>query len=388
MAAMTCIYLDNAATSFPKPHAVYVAVDRYQQAIGAPLGRGGYASAIEVARTAAQARLGVAQLLGDHDARRVIFTSCGTESLNLALQGLLQPGDHVVTTDAEHNSVLRPLHWLEKSRGIRVSYTPCDRLGRVDIDHVIAAVQKETRLVAITHASNVTGAINDIEELGRRLRSTETLLLVDAAQTLGFDDLLAVEWGVDFVAAPAHKGLLAPLGLGVLYMSERAAPQVTPLFFGGTGSESESLDQPQALPDRFESGNHNVPAIFGLAAALEWRKTPPAKEAIENAKFLAGQLAGGLRGIPGVRVLREPSHPAASVVSMVFDGVDPTVIGAILDSEYGICVRTGYLCAARIHSAIGSSSGGVLRMSVGPFNTPSEVETAIAAMREIVPSFV
>ncbi len=381
---MPRIYLDNAATSFPKPTTVYDAVDQYQRNVGAPIGRGAYQSAVDLSRTVAETRHQIAQMLGDHDARRVVFTSGGTESLNLAIHGVLRDGDHVVTTDAEHNSVLRPLHWLAKKRGVRVSHVRCDPHGRVDVEEVARAVQADTRLVAITHASNVTGAINDIVRLGELLRGKGTLLLVDAAQTLGSHNIDAVSWGIDLVAAPAHKCLLGPLGLGLLYLSERAAAQIEPLLQGGTGSESESEEQPTELPDRLESGNHNAPGIVGLAAALRWRNEAGSKEAISTASILAGELAGGLRAIDGVQVIHGPRSEAAPVVSICVEGVDPEIIGAILDSEFGISVRTGYLCAARIHRALGTDLGGVIRFSVGPFNNPAEIETTIAAASEIV----
>jgi cysteine desulfurase/selenocysteine lyase len=381
---MPRIYLDNAATSFPKPNCVYDAVDQYQRLVGAPIGRSAYQPALEFSRTVSQARHGLAQMLGDHDARRVIFTSGGTESLNIAIHGALRDGDHVVTTTAEHNSVLRPLHWLALKRGIQVTYVPCNYEGRVSIDRVADAVRKETRLVAITHASNVTGAINEIAELGACLRGKATLLLVDAAQTLGCFPIDAVAMGIDMVAAPAHKGLLAPLGLGVLYLSERAGELVEPLIQGGTGSESESEDQPRELPERLESGNHNAPAIAGLAAALIWRREALAQDSIHAAISLARQLAGGLREIDGVRIVSALQGETAPVVSIQVQGVDPAIIGAILDSEFDISVRTGFLCAARIHKTIGTDQDGVLRFSVGPFNTPTEIERTVAAVGGIV----
>lgn len=381
---MPRIYLDNAATSFPKPAAVYDAVDHYQRHLGAPIGRGAYQSAVDLSRIVADTRHKIAQLVGDHDARRVIFTSGGTESLNLAIHGVLQPDDHVVTTDAEHNSVLRPLHWLSKKRGIRLTHIACDPQGRIDVNQVAQAVRSDTRLVAVTHASNVTGAINDIPTLGELLRGKETLVLLDAAQTLGAHPVEAAAWGVDMVAAPAHKSLMGPLGLGLLYLSERAASQIEPLVQGGTGSVSESEDQPAELPDRLESGNHNAPALVGLHAALEWRATESAKIAIRNANLLAGELAGGLRAIQGVHVIHPARSSAAALVSIRVEGVDPATLGAILDSEFNIAIRTGYLCAARIHRALGTDPGGVVRFSIGPFNTPREIETTLQAVSEIV----
>lgn len=381
---MPRIYLDNAATSFPKPTAVYDAVDHYQRKLGAPIGRGAYQSAAELSRIVAETRHQIAQMLGDHDARRVVFSSGGTEALNTAIHGTLREGDHVVTSDAEHNSVLRPLCWLSRKRGVRVTHVHCDRSGRVDVEEIARSVQKDTRLVAITHASNVTGAINDLARLGEFLRGTETLILVDAAQTLGSHPIDAVRWGIDLVAAPAHKCLMGPLGLGLLYLSQRAAGQIEPLMQGGTGSESESEEQPTELPDRLESGNHNAPAIVGLAAALRWRNEPGSLESIRATSALAGQLAGGLREIEGVQLIHSSSSENAPVISIRVEGIDPAIIGAILDSEFGISVRTGYLCAARIHRAIGTDRGGVVRFSVGPFNTPQEIESTVDAVSEIV----
>ena len=265
---MTRIYLDNAATSWPKPEAVYRAVDDYQRRLGAPAGRGSYSEAAETERIVGSCRQKIAQLLGASDPSRIIFTLNGTDSLNLALHGLLRPGDHVVTTVCEHNSVLRPLRFLAEQRQVSATYVGCDGQGFVSPDDIRRAITPHTRLIALVHVSNVTGAIQPVEEVGRIAAEHGQTYLIDAAQSLGYVPIDVRRLGCHLLAAPGHKGLLGPLGTGVLYVAPGVEQQLLPLRQGGTGTRSDEDIQPTSLPDRYEAGNLNVPGIAGLAAGV------------------------------------------------------------------------------------------------------------------------
>lgn len=380
---MQRVYLDNAATSWPKPEAVYAAVDEFQRGCGAAAGRGGYRSADRASAIVQSARRRVAELVGLADPRGVLFTQNGTDSLNLAIHGLLRPGDHVVTTDAEHNSVLRPLHAAQAALGCEVEYVGCDGDGAVAASAVLAAVRPTTRLVAVTHASNVTGALQPVEAIGAGLTGSGALLLVDAAQTIGHVPVDMQSLRADLIAAPAHKGLLAPLGLGLLCCNPRALGALQPVRQGGTGGESHLVTVPAAPPERFEPGNLNLPAIAGLDAALCWieqqhfGQTHPAVTATRT-------LLQGLKRLPGVCLLGPPAHQArAPVVSLLIEGYAPTEAAAILDGQFGVECRAGLHCAARIHPSLGTSPHGTLRLSPGVFTSPAEIETVTRAIAAI-----
>src|SRR6476659_1810032 len=264
------IYLDNAATSWPKPEAVYDAVDRYLREIGAPNGRSSYRTAMESNRIVDRARRAVAALLGVREASQVVFGFNCTDVLNLAIRGIVRPGDHVVTTVCDHNSVLRPLRALFEDSGAKLSYVPCDHLVFISPDDVRAALRPQTRLVAVNHASNVTGAIQPVEEIGRVVRESNAFYLVDAAQSLGHVPIDVQSLDADLLAAPGHKGLLGPLGTGVLYIRPGVEHDLKPLRCGGTGSQSDEDRQPDVMPDKYEPGNHNLAGLAGLAAATDF----------------------------------------------------------------------------------------------------------------------
>ncbi|MBM3999336.1 MAG: aminotransferase class V-fold PLP-dependent enzyme [Planctomycetes bacterium] len=385
LAAGRRIYLDNAATSWPKPPAVYDAVDAYQRENGTAAGRGVYQRSQQVGRTLALARRRVAGLLGASDPARVLFTFNGTDSLNAVLHGVPRPGDHVVTSDAEHNSVLRPLRMLEQRANVSVTRVPCDSAGRIEPDDVARAVRPETRLLALTHASNVTGAIQPVDAFAAIAREHGVLLLIDAAQTAGHVPIFTDRWGVDFVAASGHKGLLGPLGTGILVVGAAAAGQLAPFRQGGTGTFSESDEQPTTLPERFESGNHNVPGLVGLergAAFLEQRGwTELRRHEIE----LTTRLVDGLRPLPGVTLFGPPdADRRVGVVSFRLERIDPQELASLLDSEYAIEVRSGLHCAPRTHDRMGTTRrGGTVRAAVGPFNSESDVDALVRAVAEI-----
>ena len=378
------IYLDNAATSWPKPEAVYQAVEHYQRYLGAPAGRGGYAEAVEVSRAVEECRRRVARFVGLDDAARLVFAFNGTDALNLAIHGLLQPGDHVVTTVVEHNSVLRPLEFLRRAGMITVSIAPCDSRGYVDPDAIRTAMQPTTRMVAVSHASNVTGAVQDVAAIAEIAHRQQAFVLCDAAQTVGHLEVDMRKLDVDLLATSGHKGLLGPLGTGVLGMTARAADALRSVRQGGTGTQSEDMRQPEVLPSKFESGNLNVPGLLGLAAGVEYLERQTAAKLETQGDILVRRFVEGFSKLDGVRVLGPTADtPRVPLVSIVLAGYDPQEAASILDAAYRVQVRSGLHCAPEMHRALGTERGGSLRFSAGPFNTLDDVDVAVRAVAEI-----
>jgi cysteine desulfurase/selenocysteine lyase len=381
------IYLDNAATSYPKPPAVTEAVERALREEGAAEGRSNTRAAQRVHDVVARCRERAARLFGAQRPERIIFTFNGTDSLNLALHGLLREGDHVVTSAVEHNSVLRPLRNL-RDRGVEVSYVAADGEGRVNPDDVQRSLRTNTRLVALVHASNVTGTIQPIDHVGEMARAAGALFLVDAAQTAGHLPIDVSRSPIDLLAAPGHKGLLGPLGTGILYVRPGVETQLQSSRQGGTGSDSEDDRQPERLPDKYESGNHNVPGLFGLEASLAWIQERTVAELRRHERELTQQLLAALTGVKGLRIYGPQSPDGrVGVVSVTLDGFEPQELATILDTSFGIETRAGLHCAPRMHRSLGTfDGGGTLRMSVGPFTTPVEIEAAGAAFRALAGS--
>lgn len=379
------IYLDNAATSWPKPDGVYRAVDHYLRELGAPAGRGAYREAAEVERLIGDARRRVAELIGTGEPQRIVFTQNGTDSLNLALHGLLRSGDHVVTSVVEHNSVLRPLRWLEEHRGVQVTRVACGRDGIVDVDDLRAAITSNTRLIALVHASNVTGAIQPVEQVGALAREHGLIFLIDAAQSLGHLAIDVRRCGAHLLAAPGHKGLLGPLGIGVLYVAPGMEEQLEPLRQGGTGTSSDQDRQPETLPDKYESGNLNAAGIVGLGAGLAYLAERTIEDVRRHDVHLCQRLLAGLKSIDGVTIYgpEDPDHKLG-VVSISIKGYDPREAAALLDSGWSIQTRAGIHCAPLMHNALGTTAaGGTLRFSLGAFNTEADVAAALEAIAEI-----
>ena len=379
------IYLDNAATSWPKPEEVYAAVDRFQRELGAPAGRSAYAEASEAAQAVDAARQAVARLIGAADFRRIIFTQNGTDSLNLALHGLLRPGDHVVSSVVEHNSILRPLRALEDAGTIEVTRVGCDAQGVIDPTAVQAALRPNTRLLALAHASNVTGALQPALEFAEIAHRHGALFLLDAAQSLGHLPLDVRKIPVDLLAAPGHKGLLGPLGTGVLYVAPGVEEHLHSARQGGTGSRSEDDRQPGELPDKYEAGNLNVPGILGLGAGVRWLEGRGLDEIRRHDLRLAARLLAGISGISGVEVYGPPAGEGRlGVVSCSLRDYDPQEAAAMLDAACRVQARAGLHCAPLMHRALGTlERGGTLRFSIGPFNTTDDIETAVEAVREL-----
>jgi cysteine desulfurase family protein len=379
------IYLDNAATSFPKPAAVYDAVDHYNRQIGVAMGRGAYRQAAEVQAVVGRCRRRAAELFRAESVERMVFTFNATDALCLAIHGLLEPGDHVVTSALEHNSVMRPLREAER-RGVSVTAVGAHADGRIDPGEVRKSMRPETRLVALIHASNVTGAIQPLDEIGAIAKSGGALFLVDAAQTAGHLPIDVQALGADLLACAGHKGLLGPLGTGLLYVRTGVEQKLKSLRQGGTGSNSEDDRQPDILPDKYEPGNHNVPGIYGLDAGLAFLDEKGIETLRRHEQELTRRMLDGLTGIPAIQVAGPPNAEArVGVVSVWSEGFEPQELASILDTDFGIQTRAGLHCAPGVHRLLGTlERGGTVRFSFGPFNTADDVDAAVAALRGIL----
>jgi len=344
-------------------------------------GRSGHALSIRSARDLFTARERLAELFGHGDSSRFVFTENATVALNQAIKGTLRPGDHVVTTSVEHNSVMRPLRRMEDA-GVRVTVVPAGADGVTDARAVVAAFRKGTRMVVLVHASNVSGALQPVEAVVSAARKRGVLSLVDAAQTAGAVPIDLASLPVDLLAASGHKGLLGPQGTGFLYVREGV--DVVPLIEGGTGSRSESDHQPDFYPDALESGTQNSVGAAGLAVSLAWilRRGIEAIRRKEIARV--EELLSGLSRIPGVRVFGPPD-PArrASAVSFLVEGVDPAEVGRRLEREHGVLVRAGLHCSPNGHRTLGTFPAGTVRVSPGPFTTRGEIARFLSGVRRV-----
>jgi cysteine desulfurase / selenocysteine lyase len=385
---MSRIYLDNAATSWPKPDGVYAAIDHAQRVLGAPAGRGAYYEANDASRVVDHARNAVAEFINAPKSRNIAFTFNGTDSLSTAILGLLKKGDHVVTTVVEHNSVLRPLNHLEASGLIKVTCVGCNDEGFVDVDELIAAITPKTRLLAVNHVSNVTGSIQPVDTLKKRLAQLENqrlVYLLDAAQSLGHIPVDIQELGCDILASSGHKGLLGPLGTGLIYLSDRVVNSVDPLRFGGTGTEGSIEFQPDQMPDRFESGNLNVPGIAGVHAGIRFLNSTEGLELRARRYVNATRLLQGILKIPGVEIhgAKEMDH-RIGVFSFNISGWDCHEVASILDANWAIQTRAGRHCAPLIHRALGTESEhGTVRLSVGLFTTLAQAEMVLESIAKL-----
>jgi cysteine desulfurase/selenocysteine lyase len=372
-------YLDHAATSWPKPPEVIAAWQRAAVEVGAVAGRGLYRESLEATAIRERARAAAARLLGGVDPLRVALPAGCTLALNVAIQGLVRPGDHVIATAADHNATLRPLHALAGRGAIDLAIVPCDATGLIDPAAIAAAWRPATRLVVMSHVSNVTGVAQDVTAIAALVRTRGGLLVLDAAQSLGVIPCEEPGWGADVVAAPAHKWLQGMAGAALLWA--RAGVEPEPLLQGGTGTASESLEMPSEFGPRLEAGSPDVPALAALHAAAAWLTARGSAVATSAWRGLADELAGRLAEIGGVRVVGGPR--AAAIVSFTVEGYDPADVAAILEQVAGVQVRSGFHCAARIHDHLGTRAGGTVRASFGPANTADDVEAVAAVLRSL-----
>ena len=375
------IYFDNAATTFPKPEIVYEKTMEAMREYGANPGRGGHKMALKANRGIFETRNTIAKLFNIGNPMRVIFTASCTESLNLAIKGVLEEGDHVITTSIEHNSVLRPITHLEKS-GVENTIVDANSKGEVDPADIEAAIKENTKLIVTTHISNLIGSIVPIEEIGEIAKKHNILYLVDAAQSAGVYHIDVEKVGIDMLAFPGHKGLLGPQGTGGLYIKEGL--ELSEILQGGTGSASESLVQPEILPDRYEAGTHNGAGIIGLRTGVEYILDRGTEDIRAYEEKLTNHFLDGIKDIEELEIYGPlDTRKQAAVVALNFKGIDSSEIAFILDEKYDIAVRSGLHCAPLAHKTIGSLDQGAVRFSFGIFNTIEEVDKGIKALREI-----
>lgn len=390
------LYLDNAATSFPKPPAVLEAMIRYATESGASAGRGGYLEAVETGRMLERCREAICELINGETAKHVVFTLNCSDALNLAIKGLIDRSrdhefsaadrPHVICTASDHNSTLRPLTALADAGWIDVTIVPIDpRTGLISPADVRNAWRRSTRMICITHASNVTGAVQPIAELGRIARERAVPLVVDAAQSIGHVPIDVQRDQIDLLAAPGHKGLMGPLGTGFLYVRPGIERLLQPLREGGTGSRSDEPRQPELMPDRYEAGSHNAIGIAGLLAGVEWLLERGVESIEAHGRSLVQAFIDGASDIDGLQYFGPQGvRDRIGVFSFRVEGVSPESLARQLEQRYGILARAGIHCAPLVHAALGTTdTGGTTRVSFGPFVTVQDVRYVTDALAAI-----
>ena len=398
------IYLDNAATSFPKPDAVHDAMARYARALGASPGRGAYAESRDAGALMGECREAIASLIGLSVPENVVFTLNTSDALNLAIRGVLEPHTtahlrdgaprpHVVTTWMDHNSVLRPFNELERRGLVSQTRVPCDPVtGLVDPRAIERAITRDTTLVAVVHASNVSGTVQPVAEIGRICRAKNVRLVVDAAQSLGHTRVEMDELGVDLLAAPGHKGLLGPLGTGFLAIRPGVERELWTVREGGTGSVSERDTQPTTMPDRFEVGSHNAIGIIGLLEGVRFILDRGIDAICARERELTALMLDELEGAEGVRLVGPPTpRDRLGVFSLSIEGLTPHEAADALEQDHGVLARAGVHCAPLAHRTFGTLTdenegtehAGTVRLSVGPFTSDEDARDAARAVREV-----
>ncbi len=381
------IYFDNAATSFPKPQCVSEAVMHYMTKIGANPGRSGHKMSVEAGRIVFKARKSIAALFGLRNPMRVIFTSNATEALNMAILGVLEKGDHAITSSMEHNSTIRPLHEMEKKGIISLSIIQADKTGILDPDKIRKAIRANTKAIIINHASNVVGCIQPIREIGKICRENGVIFIVDCAQSAGIVPIDIDQDNIDILAFAGHKALYGPTGTGGMVIADRFDfKRIKPLKYGGTGSLSDKIEQPDFLPDRFESGTLNVAGLSGLLAGSEYirhrdggierileHKTELQKYFIQKAEMLVEDFC----------CFSSAQLPSTGVVAFKLNKFSVSEIAQILSDEYGIMCRQGLHCSPLAHQTIGTFPEGTLRFGFSIFNNKEEIDFAVQALKSI-----
>ena len=383
---MEILYLDNAATSFPKPETMLAAMISYQQTVGANPGRSGHGRSIDAGRVIYETRESLANLFNSEDPLRIVLTKNSTEALNIAIHGALKPGDHVITSCMEHNSVMRPLRFLE-TRGVALSVVPCSREGELDPDDVVRTLRKNTKMVVMTHASNVTGTIMPVEAVGTLLQERgDVIFCLDAAQTAGALPIDVQKMKIDVMAFTGHKSLYGPQGTGGLYIRKELEERISPLMMGGTGSRSEFEEQPDFMPDKYESGTPNTIGFAGLRAGVTFigAQTIPSIRAREEE--LTTRFLDQLHDLQDRVTVYGPNSALkqTSVVSFNVKNITPSDAALTLEEQWGIMCRPGLHCAPSAHRSIGTFPQGTIRFSFGFFNTVQDVDKAGAAIRGLL----
>ena len=374
------IYFDNAATTLQKPVEVIEAVQKALLTLG-NAGRGAHAPTLQAARTVYDTRVKLAKLFNIANPAQIAFTCNATEALNIAIQGLFKAGDHIISSEAEHNSVLRPLY-LQESAGVEVSFLPLDDCGRFDYADLESKVQANTKAIVINHASNVTGNVNDLRKLSAVAKKHNLLLVVDASQTAGILPIDVQAMGIDVLCFTGHKGLLGPQGTGGIYVGENV--KLSSFKVGGSGVHSFDKVHPQMMPTLLEAGTLNGHGIAGLNAAVDFLLETGVDKVHAQEMKLMKHFVEGIKNLPKVKLYGDfDSEERVAIVSLNIGEMDAGIVSDILWEEYGICVRAGAHCAPLIHKHFGTEKQGVVRFSFGYFNTLKEVDVAIKAIKEI-----
>lgn len=375
-------YLDNAATTWPKPPGVAEAMAACVKEYAANPGRGGHQMAVKASRILFQTRVQLAKLFHVRNANDIVYTSNTTEALNLAIKGFIKPGMHIISSSIEHNSVRRPLEYMFHQYQVQVSYLQTDASGVIRLEDLEQAISADTGLVILNHSSNLTGSIQPVGEVGQICAAKGVKLLVDAAQSAGVLPIDVEAMGVHMLAFPGHKGLMGPQGTGGLYIHPEI--DLLPLHHGGTGSQSESVEQPNVRPDRYESGTQNTPGIAGLGEGVRYVLDKGVKAIHEKEFKLCQEMMEGLLQIDGVEIIG-PSlgKDKTGIVSFRLLGIDPSEVAFILDQSFQIAVRSGYHCSPLAHESAGTMDTGAVRASVGYFNTSDDVKALVEAIKEI-----
>jgi len=375
------LYFDNAATSWPKPEVVYQVHNEILRRAG-NAGRGVNQASLAASRELFQTREALARLFNIPAAERIIFTKNVTEALNVGLQGLMQPGDHVLISSVEHNAVVRTLEYL-KTKGVDYTIVPCDREGFAEVDQWEKYRLPETKMLCCTHASNVLGTIQPIRELGEYARQHGLLFAVDTAQTAGVLPIDVESMKIDFLAFTGHKGLLGPQGTGGFYA--RPGLRISPLIYGGTGLHSAALAQPEDWPEGMESGTQNIPGLAALRAGVEFILEQGLDNIRRKELALMEQLLAGLKKLPGVEILGPlEAHRRVGLISLRCLNRSADEIAYLLDSQYDIITRSGLHCSPLAHKTAGTERDGALRISLGLFHTAEDIETLLKAMQSIL----
>ena len=374
------IYLDNAATTLQKPPCVVDAVVRAMTTMG-NAARGAHSSSLTASRMVYETRCKIAALFGCPNPEHVVFTGNSTEALNIALNGIFSAGDHVITTDLEHNSVLRPLYRLEKQGIIELSFVSADRQGRPDYDAFQKLIRPNTRAIVCTHASNLTGNMVNLMAVGKVAKEHGLLFVVDASQTAGVVPVDMETMGVDILCFTGHKGLMAPQGTGGLCIGKGV--EIRPFKVGGSGVHSYDKEQPQPYPTRLEAGTLNSHGIAGLSAALDFIAETGINTIREKENLLMRRFYEGVSGIEGVTVYGDFDAERTAVVALNIRDYDSGAVADALYETYGIATRAGAHCAPRMHMALGTADQGAVRFSFSWFNTQEEVDIAVAAVAEL-----
>jgi len=374
-------YFDNAATSWPKPESVYKAMDNFARHIGGNPGRSAHRLSIAGAKIIYETRELLANLFGINDSSRIIFTANATEAINLGLKGILKKNDNVIVSSFEHNSVMRPLRFLEKELNISITVVPPSSSGPVDIKELEKNISDQTKLIVISHISNVTGEILPVNEIGSIARKYNILFMVDGAQSAGSIPINLAEIGVSLFAFTGHKGLMGPQGTGGLYI----APDVDliPLKQGGTGSRSEYEEQPDFLPDKYEAGTPNTVGIAGLGAGVKFILNTGIEKIWKKKKSLSQYLLERLKSIKDVQIYGSFKEDKLPIVSFNLGKIQPSKVAQLLDEKYKIMVRPGLHCAPLAHRTIGTFPEGTVRISLGYFNTEKEIDYLIKCLKKI-----